>query len=151
MGGGALAVKLMQIMTRDVETCNPKDSVVNAAKKMKAEDCGILPVVDDGQRVVGVVTDRDIVIRGLTSGMDLNDLTIADCMTTQVITASAEMDVHDAAAMMSDHQIRRLVVLDGDRLGGIFALGDMVLEEIHVDEAGQALTGISEPEHREGH
>jgi CBS domain-containing protein len=144
-------VKLMQIMTRDVETCNPSDSVVNAAKKMKAEDCGILPVVDDSERVVGVVTDRDIVIRGLTAGMDLNDLTVADCMTDQVITATAEMDVHEAAAMMSDHQVRRLIVLEGDRLAGIFAIGDMVLEDIHVNEAGEALTGISEPEHREGH
>ncbi|HLO03595.1 MAG TPA: CBS domain-containing protein [Symbiobacteriaceae bacterium] len=143
-------MKLGQIMTRTVETCCPTDSIATAAQKMKAHDCGALPVVDEGQRVVGVVTDRDLIVRGVAAGTSSSDLTVADCMTNQVISATPEMDAHKAADLMANHQIRRLVVLDGDRLAGMVALGDMALQQIHVDEAGGALSGISEHSHPEG-
>lgn len=144
-------MKLGQIMTRTVETCSPTDSLSAAAQKMKSHDCGCLPVVDQDQRVVGMVTDRDLVIRGLAGGRNSTDLTVADCMSKQVISATAEMDAHEAANLMSDHQIRRLPVLEGGKLAGMVALGDMAVQQIHVDEAGGALSGISEHSHPRGH
>lgn len=144
-------MKLSQIMTRTVESCCPTDSLATAAQKMKAHDCGALPVVDQNQRVVGIVTDRDMVLRGLAGGANASNLTVADCMTKQVVCATPEMDAHEAADLMSQKQIRRLVIKEGDQLAGMVALGDMATQQIHVDEAGGALSGISEPTHHSGH
>lgn len=143
-------MKLGQIMTRTVETCCPTDSISTAAQKMKSHDCGCLPVVDKEQHVLGMVTDRDLVLRGLASG-NASGMTVADCMTKQVISATPEMDAHEAASLMADQQIRRLCVLENERLVGMVSLGDMALQQIHVDEAGGALSGISEHSHPRGH
>lgn len=144
-------MKLDQIMTRTVETCCPTDSLSTAAQKMKAHDCGCLPVVDKQHHLIGMVTDRDMVIRGLAMGQDSTKMTVADCMSRQVTSATPEMDAHEAADLMARQQIRRLPVLEGDKLVGMVALGDMALQQIHVDEAGGALSGISEHEHPRGH
>jgi CBS domain-containing protein len=142
-------VKLMEIMTRTVETCSSRDSIQSAAQKMKENDCGALPVVDGG-RLSGIVTDRDLVLRGLAEGKS-PDAKVSACMTTKVITAQPETDAHEAANTMAENQIRRLVIMDGDRVAGIVALGDMALQQIHVDEAGSALSGISAHSHPMGH
>lgn len=144
-------MKLDQIMTRTVETCCPTDSLATAAQKMKSHDCGCLPVVDKAQHVVGMVTDRDMVVRGLASGQDASRMTVADCMSKQVVSATPSMDAHEAADLMAQQQVRRLPVVEGDRLVGMVALGDMALQQIHVDEAGGALSGISEHSHPRGH
>lgn len=144
-------MKLGQIMTRGVESCSPTDSLATAAQKMKNHDCGALPVVDQNQRVVGIVTDRDIVLRGLASGSDTTTMRVSDCMSNEVISATPEMDAHEAANLMAERQVRRLVVMEGDRVAGMVSLGDMALQQIHVDEAGGALSGISEHTHQGGH
>lgn len=144
-------MKLGQIMTRTVETCCPTDSLTTVAQKMKSHDCGCLPVVDKEQHVVGMVTDRDLVLRGLASGKNSGEMTVADCMTKQVVSATPETDAHEAASLMADQQIRRLCVLENGKLAGMVSLGDMALQQIHVDEAGGALSGISEHSHPQGH
>lgn len=137
-------MKLRELMTQNVKTCSPDSPLTDAARIMSEVNCGAVPVVE-GQKVVGMITDRDIVLRAVAQGRDVRSTVVKDCMTTPVITATADMDAHKAAAMMADKQIRRLPIVEGDRLAGIVALGDMATVRIHVDEAGQALSNISEP------
>jgi len=132
------------LMTRDVKTCSPDAPVAGAAQIMSERNCGAVPVVS-GEKVVGILTDRDIVLRVVAKGKDANMTRCGECMTQSVITASPEMDAHEAADLMARHQIRRLPVVENGRLVGIVALGDMATVHIHVDEAGQALSSISTP------
>jgi CBS domain-containing protein len=96
---------------------------------------------------VGVITDRDIVLNVVAEGKDVNTTQIANCMTSSVITGSPDMDVHEASDLMADHQIRRLPVVENGRLVGIVAIGDLATVSIHANEAGHALSEISEPSH----
>lgn len=143
-------MKLSQLMTKDVRTCSPDSSVVEAARIMFDLNCGAVPVVS-GQRVVGIVTDRDIVLRAVAKGMDVHQTKCRDCMTADVVTAAPDMDAHEAADLMASRQIRRLPVVEDGRLVGIVALGDMATVNIHVDEAGQALSSISTPAQPRAH
>lgn len=137
-------VKLRDMMTRDVRTCDPDAPVTVAAQIMSDHNCGAVPIVSDG-KLMGILTDRDIVLRVVAKGMDVNTVECGECMTGSVITASPEMDAHEAADLMAREQIRRLPVVENGRLVGIVALGDMARVHIHVDEAGQALSSISAP------
>jgi len=143
-------MKLNQIMTRDVRTCTPDSSVVDAAKIMASLDCGAVPIVA-GEKPVGIVTDRDIVLRCVAKGMDINRAKCQDCMTSDVVTAAPDMDAHEAADLMARKQIRRLPVVENGRLVGIVALGDLATVNIHVDEAGEALSSISIPSRPQAH
>ncbi|WCK54863.1 CBS domain-containing protein [Aneurinibacillus sp. Ricciae_BoGa-3] len=138
-------MKLRDIMTTEVQTCSPQDSLVQVAKIMWKEDVGIIPVVE-GNKLVGVVTDRDIVLRCVAEGDDIRATTAQKCITTDMITATPDMDAHEAARLMGEHQIRRLPIVENGRLSGIVAIGDMAVVSIHEDEAGRALSGISEPD-----
>jgi CBS domain-containing protein len=131
-------------MTTKVRCCAPNDPVTKAAQIMAEVNCGCVPVVE-GDQVVGMLTDRDIVLRGVAKGKETNNCTCSDCMTATVITCAPEMDAHKAADLMAEKQIRRLPVVENGRLCGIIALGDMATVHIHVDEAGEALSQISEP------
>lgn len=143
-------MKLNQIMTRSVRTCTPDSSVVDAAKTMASLNCGAVPIVS-GEKPVGIVTDRDIVLRCVAKGMDINRAKCQDCMTNSVVTATPDMDAHEAADLMARQQIRRLPVVENGSLVGIVALGDLATVNIHVDEAGQALSSISTPSQPEAH
>ncbi|MBY6276701.1 MAG: CBS domain-containing protein [Symbiobacterium thermophilum] len=131
-------------MTTDVRTCAPDTPVSEVARIMEEADCGFVPVVDGG-RVAGVITDRDIVLRAVARGRDIRTTTARECMTSPAVTVGPDTDAHAAADLMADKQIRRLCVVDGGRLVGVVALGDLATERIHVDEAGEALSSISEP------
>jgi len=137
-------MKLNEIMTKNVQTARRDTKLTAAAKIMSDVNCGALPVVD-GEKVVGVVTDRDIVLRAVARAMDTNVLTCGDCMTADAITVSPDMDAHEAASLMASKQIRRLPVVENGKLVGIVALGDLATVDIHVDEAGSALSSISVP------
>ncbi len=131
------------IMTKDVECVSPSDSVQKAAQIMQSVNCGCVPVCENN-KVQGVITDRDIVLKSVAAGKQ--NATVQECMSRQVITATPDMDVHDAADMMSQHQIRRLPVCDAQgNLVGICAIGDMATVDIHINEAGDALSRISQP------
>ncbi|MFZ5816603.1 MAG: CBS domain-containing protein [Bacillota bacterium] len=137
-------MKLRELMTQNVRTCRQDSQLTDVARIMAEVNCGCVPVVE-GERVVGVITDRDIVLRAVAEGRDIRTTPVKECMTTPVITAAPDMDAHRAAELMAAKQIRRLCVVDGERLVGIVALGDMATERIHVDEAGKALSDISVP------
>lgn len=137
-------MKLNQLMTRQVRTCSPDSSLSEAARIMSEVNCGAVPVVE-GQKVVGMITDRDIVLRAVAKGQAGQNAKVRDCMTSQVIHCPPDTDAHTAARLMAEKQIRRLPVVENDRLVGIVALGDLATQQIHVNEAGDALSSISEP------
>jgi len=134
-------VKVKQIMTTDVSTVTPSDTITKAASIMKQLNVGSVPVLD-GNRVVGIVTDRDITLRGVAKSSDPN-LKISEVMTTDVKYATPDMDVHAVADLMAENQVRRLPVIDNDKLVGIVAIGDLAVENIFENEAGEALHNIS--------
>ena len=138
-------MKLKDIMTRETTVIRPDATIAEAAAIMKKQDIGSLPVCD-GRRVLGVVTDRDLTIRATADGRDPNTTRVRDVMTAEVVTGVEDDDVKDAATMMQQHQIRRLLVLDRDKqLVGIVSLGDLATEAGDDKLAGQTLEEISEP------
>jgi len=134
-------VKVKQIMTTDVSTVTPNDTITKAASIMNQLNVGSVPVID-GNRVVGIVTDRDITLRGVAKSGNPNQK-ISEVMTTDVKYATPDMDVHAVADLMAENQVRRLPVIDNDKLVGIVAIGDLAVENIFENEAGEALHNIS--------
>jgi CBS domain-containing protein len=137
-------MKLRELMTNNVHTCSPQDTIVQAAKKMRSIDVGIIPVVE-GDKLVGVITDRDIILNAVAEGKDVNTTRVENSMTGSVVTGTPDMDAHEASDLMAEHQIRRLPVVENGRLVGIVAIGDLATISIHENEAGHALSQISEP------
>ncbi|MEI2464790.1 CBS domain-containing protein [Niallia taxi] len=135
-----------EIMTTDVKVCQPHDAIVEAAKIMRDVNVGIVPVCE-GKKVIGMITDRDIVIQAIADGKDGNSVHCHEVMTTDVTTCTPDMDIHECANIMSEQQIRRLPVVENGELVGICAIGDLARVNIHIDEAGQALSNISDPLH----
>ena len=135
--------RIADIMSTDVKTIQPQESLRRAAQCMQALDVGALPVCD-GERLLGMLTDRDIIVRGLADGLDPDQACVSDIMSPQVDTLSVEHDADDAKRLMGERQVRRLPVVDGDRrLVGIVSLGDLAVRESgHID---RAVREISEP------
>jgi CBS domain-containing protein len=137
-------MKVKEIMTKDVATLNPDDTVVRAAQLMKQYNIGSIPVCRD-EHVIGVITDRDIALRSVASGENGRNQTVREVMSSNPVLINSETDVHDAVRIMSERQVRRLPVVENNNLVGIVALGDLAVESILVDNAGEALSNISEP------
>lgn len=138
-------MKLKDVMTRNVEVIDSEASVREAAQKMKSLDVGPLPVLE-GQRLVGMLTDRDITVRAIAEGRDPNQTKVKDIVTPDVIYGFEDQDVNEAARLMGDRQIRRLVVLNHeDRLVGIVSLGDLVTDTKDKRMAGETLEKVSQP------
>ena len=138
-----IELKIRELMSRDVRTVAPSQSIKDAAHIMNSIDVGSIPVVDN-QRLVGVITDRDIVLRSVAKGQNL-DQKISDIMTTNITTVTPDTEVHEAANIMATNQIRRLPVIENENLVGIVAIGDLAVEGKYVDESGEALHNISKP------
>jgi len=137
-------LKLRNMMTSNVRTCRPDSSVAEAARIMADLNVGFVPIVDAHEHVTGVITDRDIVLRCVAHGHGA-DGRVSTYMTEPVVTCTAQTDAHEAADLMARSQIRRLCVVEGKRLVGVVALGDLAVRKIHINEAGGALSSISEP------
>ncbi|KGP76863.1 inosine-5'-monophosphate dehydrogenase [Desulfosporosinus sp. Tol-M] len=136
-------MKVRDVMTSSVDWVTPETSVVEVAQLMKKDDVGSIPICQDNS-LIGIITDRDIVLKVVAAGGNPNNISAGDIMSTDTICVSADQDVHEAANLMSKYQIRRLPVLDKSKLVGIVALGDLAIEKIHIDEAGDALSSISQ-------
>ncbi len=136
-------MKVRELMTTDVVTCTPSTPVSEVAKILLQNDIGSLPVVENN-RLTGVVTDRDIVIRCIARGIDPSKTTASECMTKNPVTITPNTDAHEASRLMADEQVRRLPVVENGNLIGMCSLGDLAVVDIHVNEAGNALSGISE-------
>lgn len=134
------------VMTPDVDVINPSANVAEAARRMRDEDIGALPV-GEGDRLVGMVTDRDIVVRAVADGRDPESLSIRDVMSEKVLYCFDDQSTEEASANMGELQVRRLPVVNRDkRLVGIVSLGDLSNRGANL-EAGEALSDISEPHH----
>jgi CBS domain-containing protein len=133
-----------EIMTSDVEIVRPDDTLQTAAKMMADIDAGILPV-GENDRLVGVITDRDMAIRGAAEGLDPKQATVREVMTEELRYCMADDDVENVSGKMASWQVRRLPVLnDEKRLVGIISIGDLVIAEPERDKATEALAGVSD-------
>ena len=138
-------MKVKDIMTKEVQVIHPDDSLQAAAQKMSSHDIGFLPVLE-ANRLVGVITDRDLVLRGVAQGMNSDAMLGREVMTAPVIHCFEDQDVKDVAKLMEESQIRRLVVLsrsDG-HLVGVVSLGDLALKS-QPDTSAEVLQRVSEP------
>ncbi|MBO1582168.1 CBS domain-containing protein [Bacillus sp. XF8] len=131
-----------EFMSTDIVQCTPLDNVYEAAVKMKEEDIGMIPVVENNQ-VVGLVTDRDLVVRGIAEKHPGSNK-ITNVMTTGIVSVSPDDSIEKATELMARHQIRRLPVVENGELVGMLALGDLATTEKADDQAGFALSEISE-------
>lgn len=141
-------MKIKDIMTDQVAYVSPENTIVEAAQLMQKHDIGIVPVCQ-GTNVIGVVTDRDIVVRNIAHGKDPHTTPVRDVMTSQVKTVNSSMSLNQAAGVMSDSQIRRLPVVDNNQLVGMVSLGDLASEAKYDVEVADTLGEISTPSNPE--
>ena len=124
-----MAQQIRDLMVSEVVTVEPGTSVVDAAKRMIQEEKGPLPVVE-GDRVVAMVTDRDVIARVVAEGRDPSSVSVDDIATTDLVTARPEQELDDARQLMADHQLDRILVTEeGDRLVGIISEADIRSDE----------------------
>src|SRR4051795_12624759 len=139
------AMQVRDVMTKGAECVSPSSSLQEAASKMKNLDVGPLPVCE-GDHLVGMITDRDITVRATAESLPPRLGQVRDVMTPAVVYCFEDQDVKEAAQLMKEHQIRRLVVLNRDkRLVGILSLGDLAVDPGDEQMAGKTLERISEP------
>lgn len=139
-------MQVKDLMTANVECISPNTTLREAAQKMKDLDVGALPICGDDNRLAGMITDRDITIRGVAEGLDPSVAEANDLMTPNIVYCYEDQDASDAAHMMEQNQIRRLVVLTRNkRLAGILSLGDLAVELGDDQLAGHTLEAVSEP------
>ncbi|WP_066174140.1 CBS domain-containing protein [Bacillus marinisedimentorum] len=134
---------IREMMSKDVAAVTTDQSIQEAAALMSQYNVGSLPVVQNGQ-IKGIVTDRDITLRSTAAGKDTH-VPVSQVMTSQVVSATPEMDMDQAAQLMSQNQIRRLPVVENNQIVGMVALGDMAVKQPFQDEAEEALASISVP------
>lgn len=135
-------MKVSEVMTRAVQVANPSDTVADVARRMSEIDTGVMPIVE-GDQIIGVITDRDIVIRVVGENRD-NEIPVSDVMTGPVETCRDSDSLKDATKKMADLQMRRLVIVDDNgKLAGVLSLGD-VAREHSARAVGHALEDISE-------
>jgi CBS domain-containing protein len=132
------------IMSKDCVTVSLQDNVYEIAVKMKEHDIGFIPVVE-GKRLVGVVTDRDLVVRGYAAKRE-GSAAVNQVISENITTIPSNTSVDDAAKLMAKEQIRRLPVVDNGELVGIVAIGDLAIRDKFENEAGEALSKISVPD-----
>ena len=133
------------VMTPEVQVISPHATIKEVAALMKDLDVGPVPVCD-GKQLLGIITDRDLAIRAIADGADPTTTRARAVMSTDVITVFADQDVREAADLMQQHQVRRLLVLDRDRqLAGIVSLGDLAVDGGDDRLSGKTLEEISEP------
>ncbi len=139
-------MQLQDVMTPQLEYIAQNESMVQAARLMREHDIGMLPVIEEDQ-IVGVLTDRDIVTRGLADGID-PETPVSRIMTTGVELRHTDDDVEEATKLMEEQQIRRLLVVDrNERCVGVLSLGDLATRANDIKLSGEVLEEVSEPTH----
>lgn len=134
-----------EVMTKEPVTVTLLDNVYEVAVKMREHDTGFIPVIDneDDKTLLGVITDRDLVIRGYAAKHP-GSTAVEKVMSREIQTVSENTSVDEAAELMSSWQIRRLAVTSGQKLMGVVSIGDLAVRNIFADEAGEALHDISQ-------
>ena len=137
-----MAKKVRDAMTAEPRSAEPSQSLVEAAQVMKQEDVGSLPVVEGG-RLLAVLTDRDIVVRAVSEGVDLRATRLGDVASHELVTVGPDEDLDEALRLMARHQVRRLPVVDEQRLVGMLAQAD-VASEAKASKTGEVVEEISQ-------
>lgn len=137
-------LKAKDIMTKKVASVLPSTSIIEAAQIMQKHNIGSIPVVDNNN-IVGIITDRDIVVRNIAHGNDPKSTPVSDVMTTNVLTVDQDSNIKEVAAKMAANQIRRIPVVDNNKLVGILAIGDIATDRRFNMEASEVLAEISMP------
>jgi CBS domain-containing protein len=136
--------RVRDIMTANPATVTEKNTIRDAARIMADQDTGVVPVVD-GRKIVGMITDRDIVVRLVAEGRDLNGANVTEAMTKSIRSVKEDSSVDDAMQLMSNAQVRRVPVVNAnDELVGILSFGDVATETNKSGKVGQAIERISE-------
>jgi len=139
-------MQISELMTRGVECARPRDSIARAAERMRELNVGALPVCGDNDKLVGMITDRDITVRATAGACDPCGTCVGDVMTQHIITCFEDQDATEAVALMEEHLVRRLAVLDRNkRLVGIVSLGDLAVKSGDEELSYEALEQVSEP------
>lgn len=138
-------MKISDIMTTNVATLEPQATVMDAAKVMQAHNIGSIPVCNKDHQLLGIVTDRDIIVRNIANDGDPRTTKLDALMTKQVVWAEPDMDINQAIQLMIQTKIRRLPVVKNMKLVGIIALGDLATNIKADQRAGDALSQISTP------
>ena len=133
-------MRVSDLMTSNAACVRPDTPVSLIAQKMKTENIGILPVCSDSGALLGIITDRDIVLRAVSAGQP--QLTAQDIMTADPVSIMPDRNLHDACTLLAEHGVRRLPVVSGSRLIGMLSLGDIIKKPAFIDEAGDALSAI---------
>ena len=136
--------RVREVMTANPECVTQQDNIRDAARIMKNQDSGVVPVVD-GKKVVGIITDRDIVVRGLAEGKNLENARVSELMSKSVRTLREDASVDEALELMSSADIRRLPIVNvSDELVGIVSIGDISTGTSRDDKVGRTVESISE-------
>jgi CBS domain-containing protein len=142
-GPGSLHVR--DVMTPNPDCVSSDANVRDAARIMKEKDTGVVPVVDGGKKVVGLITDRDIVVRGIAEGKDLSNCRVDELMTKSIRSVREDAPVDEVLTLMSSAEIRRVPVVNGqDEIVGIISIGDIAVETNKDNRVGKALEDISQ-------
>lgn len=134
-------MKVSEVMTANPVTVQSTDSLQAASRAMAENDCGSLPVIEDGM-LCGVITDRDIAVRAVAEGCSPSE-PVRTAMSADAVTVAHDTEVEEASRIMSEQQLRRLYVVEDDMLVGVVALGDLATQTVG-PEAGEALEAISQ-------
>jgi CBS domain-containing protein len=137
-----VAKSIQDVMTSSPSTIESSSTVVEAARLMRDEDVGLIPVVEGG-RLVGTITDRDITVRVVAEGRDAKSATVRDAASTDLVTVQPQQELSEAVRLMARYQVRRIPVVDGDRLVGVVAQADVAREGAD-SETGELVQEISQ-------
>jgi len=139
-------MRVRDVMTRDVQCAQSHESIAHAARQMQQLNVGSLPVVGENHKLIGIVTDRDITVRATADASDPTATTVRDIMTPHVTFCFEDQNLAEAAHLMEEKQVRRLVVLDREQhLVGIVSLGDLAVKSPDERLSSLALEGVSFP------
>lgn len=120
-------MKIKECMCKKVDTINPNETVKNCAKIMCEKHIGCIPVCNDEEQVVGIVTDRDILLRAVACDKNANNTKVSEIMSTKVYCCDCESEVEEAEKIMSQEQIRRIPIIKNGKISGILTLGNLVI------------------------
>jgi CBS domain-containing protein len=141
--GDTMAILVRHAMTESPTTISPDMNAFDAAGLMKNGDMGVLPVVKEG-RLVGLLTDRDLVLRVLAERKNPMEVTVSEICTSSPVTVTPDMKLADARDLMEQNKVRRLPVMKGEELVGVVSLGDVAWADASIREVGEALRAVSE-------
>ncbi|MFD2169446.1 CBS domain-containing protein [Tumebacillus lipolyticus] len=138
-------MKVRDLMTKDVRTLKTNHTLREAAELMASLNVGVIPIAEEGDKLRGILTDRDIVVRAVAKGVDITRAKINDYMSPKLVSINPQETAAEAAKLMAEHQLRRLPVVEEGQMVGILSIGDLSVVDIHENEAGYALGEISTP------